>query len=68
MDILRWGHFNRFSHLKGKIATDSVPGAGDEGDLSDDAALLSREEESPGDADVDEERPGTRKGTIRMMF
>ena len=43
-------------HLKGKIATDSVPGAGDEGDLPDDAALLSREEESPGDPNVNEER------------
>ena len=65
---MRKGNFNRFSHLKGKIATDSVPGAGDEGDLSDDAALLSREEESPGDANVDEERSGTHKDTIRMML
>ena len=62
------GAFQQPLHLKGKIATDSVPGAGDEGDLPDDAALLSREEESPGDAEVDEERPGTRKSTIRMML
>ena len=48
----------RFPHLKGEIATDAVSGARDEGDLSHDAAFLSREEESPGDPNVDEERSG----------